>query len=356
MKKILFIVEAMGGGVFTYIVDLANELSKDNEVYIAYGIRPQTPKNYKEYFYNSVNLIEVKNFTREIKIKEDLKAFNEIRKIYKKIQPDIVHLHSSKAGILGRLAFIGKKTPIFYTPHGYSFLMKNQSKLKILFYKSMEYIFAKTKSVTIACSIGEYEEAVKFSKNAKVVNNGINVNQLEKNINSVKKELEFFEKKKKTVYTLGRISYQKNPELFNKIAMVLPDTDFLWIGDGELREKLTAPNIKITGWISRKEALRYAMQSDIFVLTSLWEGLPMSLLESMYLKKLCIVSDVVGNHDVIKSGINGYVCNTAEEFVNAINSLENEKLVDTAFEQISSELNTGVMASKYSKIYFENGE
>ena len=49
-KKILFIVEAMGGGVFSYIVDLANELVNKYDMYVAYAVRPQTPENYKEYF------------------------------------------------------------------------------------------------------------------------------------------------------------------------------------------------------------------------------------------------------------------------------------------------------------------
>lgn len=350
MKKILFVVEAMGGGVFTYIVDLANELSKNNEVYIAYGLRSQTPKNYKEYFHDSVKLIEVKNFTREIKLKSDLKSVYEIKKIYNDVKPDIVHLHSSKAGILGELAFLGKKIPVFYTPHGYSFLMKDQNKLKILFYKSLEYIFSKTKRITIACSVGEYEEAIKFSKKAKVVNNGINVDQLKRDIEKIKTDNPKVHKK--TVYTLGRISFQKNPELFNEIALLLPDTQFLWIGDGELRDKLTAPNIKITGWINRKEALKYAMQSDIFILTSLWEGLPMSLLESMYLKKLCLVSDVVGNHDVIQNNVNGYVCNSAKEFAYAISKKSDTSLIENAYNQILKEYNTKVMAKKYTEVYF----
>lgn len=120
-KKILYIVEAMGGGVFTYIVDLANGLVNEYDMYIAYAVRKQTPKNYKEYFDNRVHLIEVKNFGRAIDASKDLKAFFEIRKIADEVKPDIIHLHSSKAGALGRFAFNGNRIPMFYTPHGYSF-------------------------------------------------------------------------------------------------------------------------------------------------------------------------------------------------------------------------------------------
>lgn len=56
-KKVLYIVEAMGGGVFTYIVDLANELVNSYDMYIAYAVRKQTPENYKEYFDKRIHLM-----------------------------------------------------------------------------------------------------------------------------------------------------------------------------------------------------------------------------------------------------------------------------------------------------------
>ena len=86
-----------------------------------------------------------------------------------------------------------------------------------------------------------------------------------------------------TVYTLGRICYQKNPTMFNAIAELLPDVKFVWIGDGELRKELTSENIEITGWADRATAIKYAVNADVFLLPSRWEGLPISLLESMYI-------------------------------------------------------------------------
>lgn len=55
-KKILFIVEAMGGGVFTYIVDLSNELVSEYDMYIAYAVRKQTPKNYIMMYLINITL------------------------------------------------------------------------------------------------------------------------------------------------------------------------------------------------------------------------------------------------------------------------------------------------------------
>ena len=86
------------------------------------------------------------------------------------------------------------------------------------------------------------------------------------------------------------------------MARALPEVHFVWIGEGEQRALLDAPNIEITGWVSREQALRRAMEGNVFLLTSRWEGLPMSLLESMYLGKTCAVSDAAGNREVIRTG------------------------------------------------------
>ncbi|MBR1757930.1 MAG: glycosyltransferase, partial [Lachnospiraceae bacterium] len=344
-KKILFIVEAMGGGVFTYIVDLANELCKSYDMHIAYAVRPQTPKNYREYFDSRIHLIEVKNFTRSINPTKDIAAIPEVKKIAKDIQPDIIHLHSSKAGVIGRIAFNGKDVPLFYTPHGYSFLMENYKPMKRRMFHMIESVMAHRKCTTISCSPGEHQETLKLTRNAVYVNNGINKAELERMLSKVQKVDHPF-----TVFTLGRICYQKNPALFNAIAEAMPEVHFLWIGDGELRDELKAPNIEITGWIDREEALKRSYNADVFLLTSLWEGLPISLLESMYMRKLCVVNDVIGNHDVIENDRNGFVCRTVTEFAQAIRSKE-ESLIDSANHDIETKYNTVVMAEKYVKIY-----
>lgn len=349
-KKLLFIVEAMGGGVFTYIVNLTNKLVNYYDVYIGYAVRPQTPADYMNYFDDRIHLVEIKNFTRSISVIKDIMAYFEIKKIVKVIQPDIIHLHSSKAGILGRWAINGKKVPLFYTPHGYSFLMSNYGKFKRTIYHMIERVSAKKYCTTISCSEGEHFETLKLTSNAKYINNGVDIDELDK----ILRRIDNASDKKFTVFTLGRICYQKNPELFNNIAKELPDVHFLWIGDGEMRDTLTSNNIEITGWVKREEALKRAYASDVFILTSLWEGLPISLLESMYMKKLCIVSNVIGNKDVLYTGVNGYVCNTQDDFVNAICAAHSEcvsELINSAYSDIINIYNISVMSEEYRRVY-----
>lgn len=94
--------------------------------------------------------------------------------------------------------------------------------------------------------------------------------------------------------------------------------------------------------------------ADVFLLTSLWEGLPISLLEAMYMKKPCVVNDVIGNHDVIHNGVNGYVCNQVSEFSNAIEQIRvgnASDLIRTAYNDILNQYNTVVMAKEYTLIY-----
>lgn len=344
-RKLLYVVEAMGGGVFTYIVDLANELVDEFDVYIAYATRPQTPNNYREYFDSRIRLIEVKYFCREVKASREFKAIKEVKKIAEKIKPDIIHLHSSKAGVIGRIAFNGGDVPLFYTPHGYSFLMQDYKPLKRMVFRTIESLMAKRNCTTISCSLGEHQETLKMTKRATYVNNAINVEEMQSKLESVKKVEHPF-----TVFTLGRICRQKNPSMFNSIAEKMPDVKFLWIGDGELRDELTSKNIKITGWVNREEALSLSQNTDVFVLTSLWEGLPISLLESMYMRKLCVVSNVIGNRDVIKNGENGFVCESVDDFVDAIQN-GNGAMVDRAYQDLIENYTTKGQAKRYTRIY-----
>lgn len=349
--KILHIVEAMGGGVFSYIVDLTNNLCDECEVVVAYALRPQTPQDFDTYFDTRIKLIKVNNFVRSVSLNQDIKAFFEIKKIYEEFHPDVVHLHSSKAGILGRFAIKGSKVKIFYTPHGYAFLKKDDSIFKRYIYKIIELIAAQKKCTTIACSKGEYEATLELTENATYINNGININEFDR-----LECQESSENKVLKICTVGRICYQKNPEIFNKIAEAFPNIPFIWIGDGEMKDKLTSPNIKITGWVDRKTALEFLNMSNVFLLPSLWEGLPISLLEAMYLKKICIASKVIGNQDVIQHGENGFLANNLNDYIYIIKALCNgeyniEYFKSKSYRDVLKNYTSIVMASKYLELY-----
>lgn len=123
-----------------------------------------------------------------------------------------------------------------------------------------------------------------------------------------------------------------------------------------MRNQLTAPNIKITGWKSRHEALAIAKGANAFVLCSLGEAIAMSLIENMYIRKLCLVSNTMGNKSVIHDTVNGYVCNTAEEYAERIkDAMKNfpDALPNAAYADVMKTYNTEKMKEKYIRFYNE---
>ena len=134
----------------------------------------------------------------------------------------------------------------------------------------------------------------------------------------------------------------------------MPDARFVWIGNGELENELTATNIEVTGWKPRKEALAMAKGADAFILCSLGEAIAMSLIENMYIKKLILVSDVMGNKSVIKDGVNGYVCDKAEEYADRIKAAMvkfPKELPERAYQDVLEVYNTETMKKKYVEFY-----
>lgn len=174
----------------------------------------------------------------------------------------------------------------------------------------MEKILGKRNCLTLTCCKSEDEVAKTMCKRTDYIETGVNISELSAALDAIKpvKHEQF------TVFTLGRACVQKQPQMFNKIAELVPEAKFVWIGNGELQDCLTASNLEVTGWKPRAEALAMAKGADAFILCSLGEAIAMSLIENMFIKKLILVSDVMGNKSVIQDGVNGYICRTAEEY------------------------------------------
>jgi len=337
--KVVHIIEALGGGVYTYFRDLStyfgdDEIKRHIKTTIIYsGNRKEINREkIKSDFSGNINLLEV-NMLRKFSPFQDLKSVIQLTKELKKINPDVIHLHSSKAGVLGRIAyfFLFKKKKLYYSPHGYSFLRsdiaKPIQKIYWLIEKSTQALFG---GVTIACGDTEFEIAQKIGK-SKLVRNGVDINTIRQNFVENKND-------KLTVGILGRITYQKNPILFNEIALNFPDFNFVWIGDGELNSLLIAPNIKITGWLFDREGILKELNSiDVYLQTSLWEGLPIAVLEAMALKKPIIASNVIGNKDIVIHNQTGFLFDEISElepYFEILKNSENRKLfAKKAFER-----------------------
>lgn len=354
-KKILMICEAFGGGVFTYVTQLCNDMVDTFDVYLAYSLRPQTPENYKDFLDQRVHLIEMKHVGVKglTSLKSDIAAIKELRQLENDVQPDVIHLHSSVAGGLGRLAY--KNNHIVYTPHGYAHILMGPG-IKSKLYEFAEKILG-NRAYTLVCCESENEEAKKFSNRTAYIETGVNLADLSASLDGIKPVAN----DKFTVFTLGRACKQKQPHLFNRIAELVPEAQFVWIGNGELEDELTAPNIEVTGWMPRMDALAVAKGADAFILCSLGEAVAMSLIENMYIKKLILVSNTMGNKSVIHNGVNGYVCGKPEEYAKRIKAAIQDfptALPEKAYQDVLAIYNTEAMKKKYIAFYLDviNGD
>lgn len=325
--KVVHVIEALGGGVYTYFRDLStffgnDEINKNVETIIIYsGNRKEIDaQKIKSEFSDGVKLIQV-NMVRELSPFQDLKSAYNLARELKKINPDIIHLHSSKAGVLGRIAyfFMFKKKKLFYTPHGYSFLRTDISSTFRTFYWTIEKGFQRFFGGTIvACGDTEQKIAQKLGP-AKLVRNGID-------IVSVQEHYAPHQNEKLTIGIMARITAARNPEMFNQIALKFPAFNFVWIGDGELKHLITAPNIRITGWIlDRKTVLKELNNIDVYMQISLWEGLPIAVLEAMALQKPVIATNIIGNKDAVLHEKTGFLFSDIAELDSFFEILKDEK-------------------------------
>jgi glycosyltransferase involved in cell wall biosynthesis len=314
--KIVHVVEPFASGVAVFVKSLVDNMKEDFHI-IVHGERELVMKAVevkKSFKSPNVQFIRWKYAQREISLRKDIKAFFELYHILKDLKRrdlvDAVHLHSSKSGFLGRLACkFASIQNVVYTPNGAPFLV-SRKKIKNLFFRMFERIGNLFGGKVVCCSPSEMNAYQQLGIDAININNGISL----KTVNpapEIRKEPGVFQ-----IVTSARISHQKNPALFNQIAKKfehMKEFKFIWIGDGEDRDKLTASNIIITGWVPANTSKKYISNADIYLSTSNFEGLSFSVLEALALKKPVLLKDCVGNSDIVKSGLNGDLFDTAEE-------------------------------------------
>lgn len=356
--KILHVVESFFGGVYDFIKDFT-EITPEYQHTILYGKRDGLKEKFENDFKENVDFILWKNAKREISLKNDFLALKELLNLLKKEKFDVIHLHSSKAGFLGRVAarICNQQNKVIYTTHGISFLRKDISNRKLQLYVSLEKIGSLCGGKTIACSKSEAEFIQSKRIKCSYINNGIKLEK--KKIKVLKKENE-----KLKIATVGRMTIQKNPELFNKIAegfIENKNIEFIWIGDGELKERLNSKNIKITGWLDQKEVQKQLARADIYLSTASWEGLSLAVLQAMENNLPLLLSNCVGNIDLVEEDYNGFLFKTKEEAIEKIKFLIKDKekikkLGENSYLLLKKEFDIQGMIKKYKILYKQLGE
>ena len=322
--KIMHITHGLGG-IQTYLEYILRFSDKTIFEYII--VAPGNPafQNFCAPFAKYYPL-KVK---REVNPFADVFLLVKLIRLIKKEKPDLLHVHSAKGGLLGRLAARLCHVKSIYTPHGFSYL--SFTGIKRTFFFMLECIARNWGTVLLAVSHSEANRAVfeigYLPGKVRVILNSIYTNgQL------VKRDYD----SNYRIGMIGRLTYQKNPMLFMEIAEALlvkyPHLQFSILGAGlddhlgtQLNDFISSRNlqakINLLPWGNSNTSKNFIEDTDIFVMTSVFEGLPFSLLEAMAGECVCVVSKADGNSDVIQNNENGFACLSKEEFCNNIESL-----------------------------------
>ena len=354
MTKILHIITRLDmGGSAQNTLYTCNELSGKYEKVLIHGLSlesrmtDQEKKIVKEGIARAkargVKVILLPSFVRSIRPIKDLKALLTLVWLIFKEKPDIVHTHSSKGGILGRLAAKLCGVPhIIHTPHGHVFYGHFGQWTSRIFLWA-ERIFSKFTDRLVALTQGEKNDYIQMTVCAPekllTIHSGVDVQQfLSANGNEAEKRRSLgLEQKDAVIGFVGWLLPIKGPEYLLKAMNYVwpekPDTALVLVGKGDLDVDLRAEalrnnvngKVKFLGW--RHDINELMPIFDMLVLPSLNEGMGRVLVEAMATGKPVVGSWVGGIPDLIQDGQTGYLVPPADEraLADAILKLLNDR-------------------------------
>lgn len=259
----------------------------------------------------------IPHFCRQLSVSKDLNALLALFKLMRQKRFDVVHTHSSKTGVLGRIAAkIARVPKVIHTVHGFAFPAATSKKSYYLYFFlewfakffTDELIVLNEKDREIATNkLGYAKECVH------IIANGVDVDKFIPDVTRPTSE-------KIKIIMVGRLWPQKDPKtLFNAVKQLLDNNvnvSVTYVGDGELMHQLKklaqdyTANISFLGWKDNISEL--LPQHNLFILPSLWEGMPLAILEAMSCGLPCLVTNIPGNNDLVKDGYNGFLFDVAD--------------------------------------------
>jgi glycosyltransferase involved in cell wall biosynthesis len=312
--KIVHLIESSATGTLSMVCLIANRLAREgHDVHVVYSVRPDTPPGLAAMFDARVALHHV-----QMKGAGLVRTVFRLRATLTALGPDVVHLHSSFAGFLGRLStlFALPKAAFFYSPHCISFMRRDISTVKRLAFVGLERIACARTCLYVACSESEGRAIRAWLRQPVVViENAVGDSAAHVRADDAAPSSDG----PLCVATVGGIRTQKDPALFAQIAqgMRASGMRFVWIGDGDdaLKARLAKAGVEVTGWLPRDEVARRLDRADVYLSTSSWEGMPVSVIEAMLAGRPVVVSDCAGNVDVVRHLQTGVVYTTAADAV-----------------------------------------
>jgi glycosyltransferase involved in cell wall biosynthesis len=295
--------EAFGGGVQEMVTTLAERLrSAGYPVAIAYGRRPETPDDLRERIAPEVELFPLGWERRTLA--EQARACRRLRGLVKAWRPDVVHLHSSFAGLAGTVALNGLGVATVYTPHGYSFTMGDQSPARRRAFKLAERLTARRATLVVTVSEAEAAAARTVAPAAKVrvVSNGI------PELDDLGPDEPLPHRPgRPRVIAMGRVAPQHLPEESARMLGAVADLgEVEWVGGGGTGEVpasvVTDAGVPLSGWVDRPTALSKLAEATVLLHWTGWDGLPLSVLEALAEDVIVIGHDIAAVREIVGPG------------------------------------------------------
>jgi glycosyltransferase involved in cell wall biosynthesis len=369
--KIIHILNSVGGVDVSLRLILENIDSSKFESIVIHG-KADTNIPYLDNLGNPIKDFKLP-IQRNINPIRDFSAIRKACSIVKKEQPNLIHAHSAKGGVIAKIITSFLKIPVLHTPQAYSFLSA-QNYLKKKLFLEIEKWFIGPNNKILASSISEQNRAiyqVGYTKdNVLLFNNCINPITKTEPLSISKTWPDNY------ICSVGRPSFQKNIELMlevlaeikltiNNIHLVLMGVGYhapnLEVVSKKIKQLQLQENITLLEWTSREDIFNIIRASKLYLTTARYEGLPYSVIESLALGKPIVATDADGNRDLVEDEYNGRLIfnENISELANAVIEIvksdkKTSEFSKNSLKMFEDKFDITKKIDKLEQIYFNN--
>lgn len=344
--KVLHVAETIKGGVATILDQLL-----DAQEYESLAIVPDAHVNQLHNYDKTVSFRRSgRNFLSFICL-----TYIFINVLFK-YKPDIIHLHSSFAGVICRFLLIfNKKIKVIYCPHGFSFMMDvSNSRKKI--YASIEIFLAKF-THTIICT-SEYEKSLAIDFGLPKDKLIVIYNGIKSPLNSVSNTKSPFNDDVLNMLFVGRFDKQKAFDFVLEVSKNLSDNIQLTVIGDYVNDhgQIIPGSIKHIKWLNREELATYYYHADIVFMPSRWESFGLVAVESHSYRTPVLVSNRASLPEIIDDKKTGYIfkeymVDDVIEIINSLNKNDLKIMSDDCYSNYKAKFSQDVMLNKVFDCY-----
>jgi len=268
--KVLHVTECMNGGVAHAIFHLRDRYP-ENEHFLLWDSHSDAPVPIQEVNERFAQT----NFTWKGNY---LQRLIKLKALINQLEIDLLHLHSSRAGFLGRIVLGTVNKATVYSPHCFAFERRDIfSAIRVIFYL-IEYFLSKRTTYYLANWPNEVNSILKFGKSVTVyLEPLIDITSLA------------FKRKRKTnlevnFLAVGRLSQQKDPDFYAKVRnhyLQENHANFLWVGAVDDQEVQAESNFTLLKWLNQQDLKLMFREATATIITSKWESGPLTLYQSL---------------------------------------------------------------------------